>query len=48
MRIAFFAWESLHSVRVGGVAVHVIRTYEERMIAKTVCRILGLGLKKDN
>ena len=23
MRIAFFAWESLHSVVVGGVAVHV-------------------------
>ena len=23
MRIAFLAWESLHSVSVGGVAVHV-------------------------
>jgi glycogen synthase len=23
MRIAMFAWESLHSVAVGGVAVHV-------------------------
>jgi glycogen synthase len=23
MRIAFFAWESLHSIVVGGVAVHV-------------------------
>jgi acetate kinase len=25
------------------VAVRVIRTDEERMIAKTVCRVLGLG-----
>ena len=23
MRVAFFAWESLHSVSVGGVAAHV-------------------------
>ena len=30
------------------VAVRVIRTDEERMIAKTVCRVLGLGWKKEN
>jgi len=31
------------------VAVHVIRAHEERMIAKTVCRVLGPGAvnKKD-
>lgn len=28
--------------------VRVIRTDEERMIAKTVCRVLGLGWKKEN
>jgi acetate kinase len=30
------------------VAVRVIRTDEELMIAKTVCRLLGLGCKKEN
>jgi acetate kinase len=30
------------------VAVRVIRTDEERMIAKTVCRVLGLGSRKEN
>ena len=30
------------------VAVRVIRTDEERMIAETVCRVLGLGWKKEN
>jgi acetate kinase len=31
------------SAAAGGVAVRVIRTDEEHMIAKTVCRVLGLG-----
>ena len=30
------------------VKVRVIHTDEEQMIAKTVCRVLGLGLKKEN
>jgi acetate kinase len=30
------------------VKVRVIPTDEEQMIAKTVCRVLGLGLKKEN
>jgi acetate kinase len=30
------------------VKVRVIRTDEEQMIAKTVFRVLGLGLKKEN
>ena len=30
------------------VAVRVIRTEEERMIAKMVCRVLGLGCKWEN
>ena len=33
----------LISAADGRVGVHVIRTDEERMIAKTVCRVLGLG-----
>jgi acetate kinase len=33
------------SATAGRVAVRVIRTDEERMIAKTVCRVLGLGCK---
>jgi acetate kinase len=33
----------LISAAVSRVAVRVIRTDEERMIAKTVCRVLGLG-----
>ena len=36
------------SAAAGRVAVRVIRTDEEQMIAKTVCRVLGLGLKKEN
>jgi hypothetical protein len=28
------------------VAVRVIRTNEEELIAKTVCQVLGLGCKK--
>jgi acetate kinase len=33
----------LISAAAGRVAVRVIRTDEEQMIAKTVCRVLGLG-----
>jgi len=32
----------------GKVTVRVIHTDEEYMIAKTVCRILGLGTTKEN
>ena len=35
--------EGVISVAASRVAVCVIRTDEERMIAKTVCRVLGLG-----
>ena len=35
--------EGVISVAASRVAVRVIRTDEERMIAKTVCRVLGLG-----
>jgi acetate kinase len=35
--------EGVISTAAGRVAVRVIRTDEERMIAKTVCRVLGLG-----
>jgi acetate kinase len=35
--------EGVISAAVSRVAVRVIRTDEERMIAKTVCRVLGLG-----
>jgi acetate kinase len=35
------------SAESGRVAVRVICTDEERMIAETVCRVLGLGLKKE-
>ena len=31
------------SAAAGRVAVRVIRTDEEQMIARTVCRVLGLG-----
>ena len=31
------------SATASRVAVRVIRTDEERMVAKTVCRVLGLG-----
>ena len=32
----------------GRVVVRVIRTDEERIIAKTVCTVLGLGCKEEN
>jgi len=37
--------EAVISAAASRVAVRVIRTDEERMIAKTVCRVLGLGCK---
>jgi acetate kinase len=37
--------EGLISAAASPVAVRVIRTDEERMIAKTVCQVLGLGCK---
>jgi acetate kinase len=40
--------EGLISAASSRVAVRVIRTDEERMIAKTVCCVLGLGWKKEN
>jgi acetate kinase len=40
--------EGVISAAVSRVAVRVIHTDEERMIAKTVCRVLGLGLQKEN
>ena len=40
--------ERVISAAASRVAVRVIRTDEERMIAKTVCRVLGLGCKKEN
>jgi acetate kinase len=36
------------SAAASRVVVRVICTDEERMIAKTVCRVLGLGLEKEN
>jgi acetate kinase len=36
------------SAAAGPVAVRVIRTDEEQMIARSVCRALGLGRKKEN
>ena len=42
------ASEGLISATASRVAVRVIRTDEERMIAKTVCRVLGLGCKTEN
>ena len=38
--------EGMISAAASRVAVRVIRTDEERMIAQTVCRVLGLGQKK--
>jgi acetate kinase len=38
--------EGVISAAASRVAVRVIRTDEERMIAKTVCRVLGLGGKR--
>jgi acetate kinase len=40
--------EGVISTRASRVAVRVIHTDEERMIAGTVCRVLGLGCKKEN
>ena len=39
--------EGVISAAASRVAVRVIRTDEERMIAKTVCRVLGLGMAGD-
>ena len=36
------------SAETSGTPVRVIPTDEERMIAKTVCRVLGLGMAGDN
>jgi acetate kinase len=40
--------EGVFSAAAGRVAVRVIHTDEELMIAKTVYRVLGLGGKKEN
>ena len=40
--------EGVISAAASRVAVRVIRTDEEHMIAKTVCCVLGLGSKKEN
>jgi acetate kinase len=40
--------EGVISAAGSRVAVRVIRTDEELMIAKTVCQVLGLGCKKEN
>jgi len=40
--------EGVISAETSRATIRVIRTDEERMIAKTVCRILGLGRKKEN
>jgi acetate kinase len=40
--------EGVISAAVSRVTVCVIRTDEEQMIAKTVCRVLGLGQEKEN
>ncbi len=40
--------ESVISAAASRVAVRVIRTDEERMIAKTVCRVLGLTVEKEH
>jgi acetate kinase len=40
--------EGVISIAASQVAVRVIRTDEEHMIAKTVCRVLGIGLEKEN
>ena len=39
--------ESLISAAAGRVAVRVLHTDEERMIAKTVCGVLGLGMARE-
>ena len=40
--------EAVISAAAGRAAVRVIRTDEERRIAETVCRVLGLGGEKKN
>jgi acetate kinase len=40
--------EGVISTAASRVTVRVIRTDEEHMIAKTVCRVLGLGGSKEN
>ena len=40
--------EGVISAAASRVAVRVMHTDEEWMIAKTVCRVLGLGGKKEN
>jgi len=40
--------EGVISTAASRITVRVIRTDEERMIAKTVCCVLGLGLKREN
>jgi acetate kinase len=40
--------EAVISAAASRVAVRVIHTDEERMIAKTVCSVLGLGRRKEN
>jgi acetate kinase len=40
--------EGVISAAAGRVAVRVIRTDEERMIAENVCGVLGFGSKKEN
>jgi acetate kinase len=40
--------EGVISANASRVAVRVVRTDEEQMIAKTVCRVLGLGCKEEN
>jgi acetate kinase len=39
--------EGVISAAASRVAVRVIRTDEEHMIAKTVCQVLGLGLASE-
>jgi acetate kinase len=40
--------EGMTSAETSGTPVRVIPTDEERMIAKMVCRVLGLDSKKEN
>ena len=39
--------ETVISAAGGGVTVRVIHTDEERMIAESVCRVLGLTLARE-
>jgi acetate kinase len=40
--------EGVISTDASRATVRVIRTDEEKMIAETVCRVLGLGQKKED